>query len=65
MDQERLDDLQDENSSDAVSCSAERKASDISGVSGFHKLFRGITGIFVKLGLSGIKVFAVVLLGIN
>lgn len=63
MDKERLEDTQDGND-DIGSSPAAGKASDVSGINGFQKLQRGFTGIFVRLGMSGIKVFAAVLLGI-
>lgn len=60
MDLERPEDKQDE----CINESAENSASDVSGISRFQKLQRGITGIFVRLGLCGVKVFARVILGI-
>lgn len=59
MDKERLDDIQDGNETSAV-----KNKSDVSGISGFQKLQRGVTGIFVRAGLSGIKFFAAVMLGL-
>lgn len=63
MDMERLEDKHDGNDDIGSSPAAER-SSDVSGIKAFHKLQRGFTGIFVRLGMSGIKVFAAVLLGI-
>lgn len=59
MDKERLDEMQDDNIEPAAG-----KASDVSGISKFQKLQRGVTGIFARAGLSGIKVFAAVILGL-
>jgi len=63
MDLERLEEPQDENNTTDLP-SEDDKASDVSGISSFHKLQRGITNFFARLGLRVIKVFAGVLLAL-
>ena len=63
MDMERLEETQDGNDNVGTTPAAE-KTSDVSRISRFQKLQRGFTGIFMRIGLNGAKVFAAVLLGI-
>lgn len=60
MDKKRLENLQDDNSDSP----AANRASDVSGLKGSKKPHRGFIGIFSRLGLVGVKVFAGILLGI-
>lgn len=59
MDKERLEEVYDGDSD-----SSEVNKSDVSHISRFQKLQRGVTAVFVRAGLSTIKVFAAVLLGL-
>lgn len=59
MDKERLEEIYDGDSN-----SSDDKKSDVSHISRFQKLQRGVTAVFVRAGLGTIKVFAAVLLGI-
>ena len=72
MDMERLENEQDSNLLPAdgsqqdknISSEDSEKSHDVSHISRFHKLQRGITVIFARLGLSTVKVLARTLLGI-
>ncbi len=72
MDMERLENEQDSNLLPAdgaqqdknISSEEPEKSHDVSHISRFHKLQRGITVIFARLGLSAVKVLARTLLGI-
>lgn len=59
MDKERLEEVYDGDSD-----SSDVNKSDVSHISRFQKLQRGVTAVFVRAGLSTIKVFAAVLLGL-
>lgn len=59
MDMERLNDEQ----SDNLLPEAE-KAADVSGINKAEKLQKGFTGIFMKIGHSGVRVFAATVLGL-
>lgn len=63
MDLERLEAAQDD--SDAVNNSDDKiSESDVSGISRFQKLQKGFTGLFTRLGLCCLKIFARILLGL-
>lgn len=59
MDKERLDEVYD--GEDRVSF---ENKSDVSHISRFQKLQRGVTAMFVRAGVSVVKVFAALLLGL-
>lgn len=59
MDKERLEKMHDGEEN-----LPEDKKSDVSHISSFQKLQRGVTGIFVRAGLGTVKAFAAVLLGL-
>lgn len=60
MDKKRLENLQDDNSDSP----AANRALDVSGLKESKKPHRGFIGVFSRLGLVGVKVFAGILLGI-
>lgn len=64
MDLERLEEPQDENDTTTDLPAKEDTASDVSGISSFHKLQRGITNFFARLGLRVVKVLAGILLAL-